>query len=328
MKRTLLASLLVGALLLAACGPSPANEIEEQPRGAMGTEPASTQPAGTEPMATEPAATEPAATEPAGGELPGTGEIDPGLANTLMDFEVQNFEGEVIGAVSDIIFNLETKGVDYIVVELDADGRLVAAPWEAFGLLQSADSFSLQLLVEQAALDSAPDFDPASLPEAGRPAADYDADLASYWSAELAPADEGAAPTEEATDTALQGVALASEFIGANVGGTDGAALGTIEDVVIGAEAGSMTYVVINTGDSLVPVPGDLLGWDETSSSYILTVDAATLEAAPSFAAGEFPNTQESGWDAEVSLYWSNPDAALPDTGGQATPTPQPTSAY
>lgn len=316
MKRNLLATMLVGALLLAACGSSLVNEIEEQPSGAMGSEPAGT----------EPATTEAPGTEAPSGELPGTGEIDPGFANTLLDFEVQSFEGEVIGAVSDIIFNFETIGVDYILVELDADGRVVAAPWEALGLLQTGDSFSLQLLVEQTVLEGAPDFDVATLPEPGQLAADYDADLAAYWNAELAPTEEAEAVPEEDTETVIQGVALASEFIGANVTGGDGAALGTIEDVVIGAEAGSIAYVVINSGDSLVPVPGDLMGWDEASASFTLAVDVSVFASAPSFGVGEFPNTQESGWDADISLYWSNPDAAVPDTGGQATP--QPTSAY
>ena len=162
----LLCLLVFSAMVLAACIPAELQgtaELEGTPGGAepagtqpagtepvgtepmgaeaMGTEPAGTEPVGTEPAGTEPAETEPAATEPVGTQpagtqppagaevVPSTGSVNPARVSNLLDFEVLNQSDEQVGAVEDMILNLETKQVDYVVLELvGLEGNLIPMP--------------------------------------------------------------------------------------------------------------------------------------------------------------------------------------------------------
>ena len=201
-----------------------------------------------------------------------------------LSFEVQNDNGEVIGVVSDIVLDLEALEIAYVVIELNADGRLVAVPLsevqiQAAGMAASDDmdddedededaddsqdgSMAVDHIFVVTAdgqmLADAPDFDTSAVPQLGDEAADWDADLQAYWSGEAAAegdADETATPTAEATEAdddgeeamtgELVGVALASDLIGLTVNGTDGNAMSSIADAILNHESGAIEYFVL-----------------------------------------------------------------------------------
>lgn len=150
--------------------------------------------------------------------------------------------------------------------------------------------------------------------------------------------DATAMPEAEAVEpTALQGVVLATDLIGSdiNIGadgevdvlednqvvgtGTPDATVdpvdvngevndATVEDVIVDIDSGEIRFFVINVsfadGDRWIPVPLNHFQWDAANGSYILDVDQATLDGAPFFVDGQYPDTTVDGWDTEFFNYW------------------------
>jgi sporulation protein YlmC with PRC-barrel domain len=122
--------------------------------------------------------------------------------------------------------------------------------------------------------------------------------------------------TPEATQKApgggrLQGIVLAREIIGYRLVSEDSQAMGTIRDALVDISSGQVLYVVVEIrtlgGETrLIAVPVQVLRWDPTALTFGLTVDRATLEAAPAFEGNAIPDTQTSGWDADIMAYWSD----------------------
>ena len=56
-------------------------------------------------------------------------------------------------------------------------------------------------------------------------------------------------------------------------------------------------------GDRLVPIPLSVLRWNVQEQHFVLNM-AQDLNEAPSFAPDALPDTQETGWDAEISDFW------------------------
>jgi hypothetical protein len=92
----------------------------------------------------------------------------------------------------------------------------------------------------------------------------------------------------------------------------DGEEIGLIDDFVANLETGTLAYVVVAVNGeegaekTLVPIPIVLLSWDASNGLLQLAVDRQTVLDAPSLEGGEYPNTQESGWDAEFQAYWES----------------------
>ena len=339
--RKLLCLLVFSAMVLAACIPAELQgtaELEGTPGGAepagtqpagtepvgtepmgteaMGTEPAGTEPVGTEPAGTEPAETEPAATEPVGTQpagtqppagaevVPSTGSVNPARVSNLLDFEVLNQSDEQVGAVEDMILNLETKQVDYVVLELvGLEGNLIPMPWEGLQVrMAEAESnegapSGVAMNVDPELVDSAPEIDLSAVPEFGGDAPGWDTEFRDYWQA-ITEAEK------------LRGVILASEFLGFEVHGEDSnLTQGTIVDVILELRTGAVQYVVIaasggETGDRLVPIPLDVLGWDSENARLVLLLGQEAFNQAPSFEGGEYPDTTKPDWDAKFQEYW------------------------
>lgn len=233
----LLSTLLLAALLLAACG------AEETQTGIPNTEiPTLTE----EPTATEtPLATETGQVgdQTATPGIPVTGENDPSRLSNQLDFDVWNQEGEQVGDVNDMILNLDNSTVAYVIVGtggfLGIAERDILVPWNLLEVQTAGsggpagDQNAFILQADQALFENAPDFDlNATLPGRGEPAGDWDVDIRNYWETGTLPptaAPEDATATvspeettaPEATETPgaaeLQGVARVSEVLGSTV---------------------------------------------------------------------------------------------------------------
>jgi hypothetical protein len=99
--------------------------------------------------------------------------------------------------------------------------------------------------------------------------------------------------------------------------------------VIIEPRIGKLQYLVVSLGsaDTWVPVPFSLVGWDSTTNQIVLMVDASMLQGAPSFSSSQFPDTTTSGWDEQISSYWSGGGTGTGSSSGgvsvsTATPTP------
>lgn len=250
--------------------------------------------------------------------VPPTGAVDAGRISSLIDFQLYGPNGEVLGAASDAVLNFQTDSIDYVLVTLDTDGRLVAVPWSTISVNTSAAvqyQNSITFSGDMSRLSAASVFDANTMPELGQPAAGWDADLRSFWG--LSTLDEMVQPTntpdllgmgaEQSTE--LHGVLLASDFIGLSVRAADNQSAGTVDDLVIDVETGEIHYVLFVTSSAgaeaeLIAVPVQVLAWSETSSAVVLRVDRVVFIGAPFFAITAFPDTQQNDWDAALRAYW------------------------
>lgn len=357
-KRNILLSLLLAsAIILAACGPSQEESGEgtpsvTQPGGYPEmTEPVGgsqvTQPVGTPEMTesfgtpeTTEAVSTPQVTEsvitptvqttlPVTGTeaLPATGFIDPGRVSNLLDFNVWNQNDEQIGEVQDLVLNLETTHVDYVIVKmggsLDTTGKLIAIPCEALTVVsaqaQSASANGPQngfvLNVDQSKLDNAPEINLDNVPELGGQAEGWDADIRSYWQDIIsAPATTSGTATPSTTtgQTGLAGVVLASKMLDVSFQAANGAASAasmSVDDVLVDVESCEIKYVVLSasstaTGEMLIPIPLKILGWDASNKAFVPNVDPQALLQAPGFEVGKYPPTITPDWDANLRSYW------------------------
>jgi hypothetical protein len=82
--------------------------------------------------------------------------------------------------------------------------------------------------------------------------------------------------------------------------------------------------MVLDTGNgqNMIPVPLSMFQFN--SGSFALNADAAMLQAAPSLANGQIPDTTMSGWDSQFSSFWQGvtPGSGTGTGGAQATATP------
>jgi sporulation protein YlmC with PRC-barrel domain len=90
----------------------------------------------------------------------------------------------------------------------------------------------------------------------------------------------------------------------------------TVEDLIVNPDTGEIRYLVVTggfaEGERWIPVPLGFVQWDAASQNFLIRVNAAALQNAPVFEAGEFPDMSVEGWDEEFRAFWDNPD----NTGG------------
>ncbi len=298
--KTLFATMaLIPLLILSACGrPSTATTIpntEDVPG------------MGTESLPTDPTLAPEATTQ-----VPYIGDPDAGRLAQWYGFQVYGSQSETVGTPHDLVLNFDTDIVEYVVIDVDASGQLVAVPWSSMALNTSAAAQNQNSFVYGGGpdqLSTAGAFNASSVPPLGQSAAGWDAEMRSFWG--LTPSPQQTTTAEAPTGQTLvdlQGVVLASGFIGRSVQTSDGQIAGTVDDLVIDAQSGQIRYIVINTTNGsepgLILVPVNALAWDPNNASLALVVEQTVFIAAPFYTLETFPNTQQPDWDAELRTYW------------------------
>jgi hypothetical protein len=119
-----------------------------------------------------------------------------------------------------------------------------------------------------------------------------------------------------ATSTPSTGSATSTPSAGSG-SSTNATVTGTIDDLLVN-DAGTILYIVLRTnlsgGQTLIPVPLKFLQLD-SDNAFVLNVDPAMLQNAPSFLNSQFPDMSTSGWDSEFNSFWqsnSGSEAANP----------------
>ena len=326
---TLLSTLVIVSALLVACAGEetetvvPGTDIATLTEEPLTDEPMTEVPATDEPTEEPTDTAEP--TDDAG--IPVTGAENPFLLSNQLDYDIWNGENDQIGEVENMVIDLSNSQVDYVYIEtggfLDIGDTESLVPWGALRLainedpdVLTADDNAFILEFDQALLDDAPDIDlDNDLPTVGEPAEDWDTDYNTYWD------DAGvdmAGPMNGAAANELQGVILATDLLDASFGVDTNDDLVEddvdflddlfVDNVIVDINTGQVLYVVLDAGfadgDRLMPVPLSQLGWDAESETFLVSADQETLEAAPYFVDGEYPNTMEEGWDSEYDTYW------------------------
>jgi hypothetical protein len=121
----------------------------------------------------------------------------------------------------------------------------------------------------------------------------------------------GLGATSQSVATDETGDLIASNKVeGTAVYNRSGERLGDVYNFMVGKRSGKVAYAVMSfggflgIGESYHPLPWDVLTYDTRMGGYVVDVDRAALEKAPSYRAGEDPFANP-GYGTAVRDYWT-----------------------
>jgi len=109
-----------------------------------------------------------------------------------------------------------------------------------------------------------------------------------------------------------------SEIMDNEVANHQGENLGSIDDLVVN-EQGQLEYLILSKGGvlgvgaNLIAIPLDAVSPQITEDNELrINVDEATLDQAPTFAAGDYPDFADRQWQQESRGYFQDTAATSP----------------
>ncbi len=120
-----------------------------------------------------------------------------------------------------------------------------------------------------------------------------------------------------------------SEIIGSDVVNHQGQDLGSVHDIVLNEE-GQFEYLILSK-DGRMPMDVELIAIPVDAVSPIMTgenqitidVDRATIDRAPTFSAGAYPDYADRNWQEESRGYFVDRDRAAPEAWRQDAEGPR-----
>jgi sporulation protein YlmC with PRC-barrel domain len=112
------------------------------------------------------------------------------------------------------------------------------------------------------------------------------------------------------SDRRYRRVLTAGTMMGDHVRNAGGDDLGTIEEVMIDIPTGRVAYAVLSfggflgIGDKMFAIPWEALRLDEGEHQFVLDVDKATLESAPGFDKGNWPDMADPSFSARIHSHY------------------------
>jgi sporulation protein YlmC with PRC-barrel domain len=317
MKRTglFLTTLVLAALLLAACGGQGTSTSQPGTNVPPATVQATSTEMSTSVASTETPGTADLTTTP---NVPVTGENSANRISKLLDYDVWNQNGDQIGKMDDVVLNFDKTNISYAVIGtggfLGIGEKEVLVPWnllqvQTAGNGPAGDQNAIVYTGDQNLYQNYPDVDLSTLlPRAGQPAADWDAAIQNYWQnggngaaigqatstpaggADLTATPGNANGATAATQTTpgagvqkMQGVVLASDLLGSTVRVYDtgkGAGNGQNQGMVTETPAAGQA---VATNDSTGAAAGTAVATDTVSGMGIAntlgTMDATVDDA-------------------------------------------------
>jgi hypothetical protein len=101
-----------------------------------------------------------------------------------------------------------------------------------------------------------------------------------------------------------------SDLLKTTVENRHGEKLGTIQDLMVGAD-GCLKYAILShggflgIGDVLIPIPFDSLTTDPEKGTAVLDFDKQTLEKALSFESKTWPDFTAAEWEEKIDRYFA-----------------------
>ena len=111
------------------------------------------------------------------------------------------------------------------------------------------------------------------------------------------------------TTTSAHDVISSDRVEGTTVYNTAGEKLGSIDDLMIDKISGQVRYAVMEFGGFLgmgtdrYPIPWNMLKYDTSQDGYVVQLDKAKLEGAPSYAGDRVPDYDET-YRSTVDKYY------------------------
>jgi sporulation protein YlmC with PRC-barrel domain len=106
---------------------------------------------------------------------------------------------------------------------------------------------------------------------------------------------------------------LATTLLNGRVRNSAGENLGKIEDVIVDTETGYVQYAVLSfggalgMGDKLVPIPWRSLSVGPGQDYVLLNTDRESLQRAPGFQRGAWPDVADPVWRRSIDDYYGAP---------------------
>lgn len=117
------------------------------------------------------------------------------------------------------------------------------------------------------------------------------------------------ASAEETTKTSGHLIG-AGQVQGTSVYSLAGEKLGSVQDVMIDKRTGRIAYAVLTfggfmgIGDNYHPLPWEKLTYDTQKGGYVVDIDRATLEGAPSYTDAATANWEDETWSRNVYAHY------------------------
>jgi sporulation protein YlmC with PRC-barrel domain len=117
------------------------------------------------------------------------------------------------------------------------------------------------------------------------------------------------ADVKDPSDTGGRLIA-ASKVNGTNVYNRAGEKLGSVYDVMLDKRSGKADYAIMSfggflgIGDSYHPLPWDQLTYDTNMGGYVVNLDRARLEGAPSYATSDTTAWDDPEYGRRVNDYY------------------------
>ncbi len=234
----------------------------------------------------------------------------------LLGANVNDFNQEDVGSMNDLIVNLSNGRVIFATLAsggfLGLGEETYPVPLSAFRYLSDTDEVIVN--IDEAQLVGAPGFD-SDWPDVTD--ARYDVEVEQFWrnlGTNVVPA-RTVAGVRSVSGTVVK----ASNLLNSSLFNPEGENLGDIDDLLIDLGSGQVRYVIVAIGGFLglgeelraIPLRAfdlDTRGvFDDTAAAtFILGVDQAVLEQAPTFNADAYPNTATPDWDVEWLQFWED----------------------
>ena len=86
--------------------------------------------------------------------------------------------------------------------------------------------------------------------------------------------------------------------------------LGDIKEIMLDVNSGRIAYAVLSFGvflgiaDKLFAVPWSALKLDTANKRFLLNVEKKSLESAPGFDKGNWPNMADPTWQNTINSYY------------------------
>jgi sporulation protein YlmC with PRC-barrel domain len=249
-----------------------------------------------------------------------------GQVNRILGTPVMSTSGQNLGTLNNLIVNYTAGKVDLGVLSLNQSaggnsGQLVAVPWSTLHASNpesgSTQPFSFVFTGDPAKLQSAPSFSQNNWPDVSQ--ASWRKNIYSYYGV-TPPTYAESTGTATTSQTASQDV-WANKIQGSAVLSSTGQNLGTLTDIIVNYNAGTIDLGLASlnasaggTSGQLVPVPWNLLrassqgATAEAAStqplSFVFAGDATILHGAPSFSQNNWPNVNQPSWRQAVYAYY------------------------
>ena len=241
-------------------------------------------------------------------------------ASDLMDLDVRNKEGKDIGAIEDLVVELNSGEIRYAALSFGGfagfNDKLFAVPWKAIQFKFDEDDRYLVVDISEEKLENAHGFDENEWPNVADPkwAAQVDKDFS--------PADESAAKEnkekkeagtkKDGENVVYDAVYRVSSLKDMEVRNKEGKDLGTIDELVFELNEGRVAYAalshggVLGVGDKLFAIPFEAftLVHKPDEKYLVLNVSEKKLEAGRGFDENDWPDVADADWKAELDKHY------------------------